>query len=134
VFTIDAAVIDALRRRRDEQIDLSDRAASPLVDDPFILSDNANGGRPIPPSLITRRFGVLRREAGVPRVRFHDLRHANASELLGRGVDGSTVAARLGHSSTRMTLDRYAHALPAGDVRAASIIGGLLPAADQARR
>ncbi len=42
--------------------------------------------------------------------------------------DATTVAARVGRASTRMTLDRYAHALPAGDVDAAAIIGAMLPA------
>ena len=42
--------------------------------------------------------------------------------------DATTVAARVGHASTRMTLDRYAHALPASDVAAAAIIGAMLPA------
>jgi len=50
----------------------------------------------------------------------------------GAGVDATTVAHRVGHASTRMTLDRYAHALPAGDVAAAALIGALLPEAGNA--
>lgn len=49
-------------------------------------------------------------------VRFHDLRHAHVTQLLGASADATTVATRVGHASTRMTLDRHAHALPAGDV------------------
>ena len=124
---LDALAVATLRRHAAWQADLSERAESPLVADPFVLSDNANGGRPILPSKITDRFTKLRARAGVRRVRFHDLRHASISEQLHAGVDPATVAARAGHASTKMTLDRYAHALPAGDVQAAAIMGGLLP-------
>lgn len=60
-------------------------------------------------------------------VRFHDLTHANASGLLAAGVDPSTVAAGLGHASTKMTLDRFDQALPAGALQAAKVQGALLP-------
>jgi integrase len=121
-----------LRRHRAWQADLAARAESPLVDDPYVLSDNANGALPVAPSKITDRFTALRGRAKIRGVRFHDLRHAHVTELLGAGVDATTVAHRVGHASTRMTLDRYAHALPAGDVAAAALIGALLPEADSA--
>jgi integrase len=71
---------------------------------------------------------TVRGKAHIRGVRFHDLRHAHVTQLLGAGVDATTVAARVGHASTRMTLDCYAHTLPAGDVAAAAIIGAMLPA------
>lgn len=52
---------------------------------------------------------------------------ATTTELLSSGVDVTTVASHVGHTTSRMTLHRYAHALPAGDVAAAAVIGGLLP-------
>jgi len=124
---LDGRAVALLRRHLAWQIDLSQRAESPIVADPYVLSDNANGARPIEPSKITDRFTSLRGRAHVRRVRFHDLRHAHVTQLLGAGVDATTVATRAGHASPRMTLDRYAHALPAGDVAAAAIIGALLP-------
>jgi integrase len=83
--------------------------------------------QPIRPNKLTDRFTKLRKDVGLPDVRFHDLRHANISQLVAAGIDVRTVSARAGHSSTRMTLDRYAHALPAGDVAAAAALGALLP-------
>jgi len=124
---LDGRAVALLRRHLAWQIDLSQRAESPMVADPYVLSDNANGGRPIQPSRITDRFTTLRSRAHIRRVRFHDLRHAHVIQLLSAGVDATTVAARVGHASPRMTLDRYAHALPAGDVAAAAVIGALLP-------
>jgi integrase len=125
---LDERAVALLLRHRAWQLDLSRRAESPLVADPYVLSDKANGARPIEPSKITDRFVSVRGKAHIRGVRFHDLRHAHVTQLLGAGVDATTVAARVGHASTRMTLDRYAHALPAGDVAAAAIIGAMLPA------
>lgn len=51
---------------------------------------------------------VLKR-AGLPRVRFHDLRHTFAPLALQNGVDIKTVSGMLGHFSTGFTLDTYAH-------------------------
>lgn len=48
----------------------------------------------------------------VPRIRFHDLRHYNATVLLGEGVHPKIVQERLGHATISMTLDIYSHVLP----------------------
>lgn len=67
----------------------------------------------------------FRDRAGFPGLRFHELRHTQASQLLASGVDVKTVQTRLGHSSASLTLDWYAHALPENDRKAARIIGDL---------
>ena len=54
-------------------------------------------------------------------VTWHSLRHAHATRLLRAGVPVKTVQARLGHSSAAMTMEVYAHALPADDTMAAAI-------------
>jgi integrase len=127
---LDSRSVALLKRHRAWQENLAETAESPLVEDPYVLSENANGARPMAPSRITDRFTALRGRAKVRGVRFHDLRHAHVSQLLGGGVDPTTVAKRVGHASTRMTLDRYGHALPAGDIAAAALIGALLPEFD----
>jgi hypothetical protein len=53
------------------------------------------------------------RGAGLPRMRFHDLRHAHASLLLAAGVHPKVVQERLGHSQVSVTLDTYSHVAPA---------------------
>ena len=50
--------------------------------------------------------------AGLPRVRFHDLRHTHASLLLALGVHPKVVSERLGHATVGITLDTYSHVLP----------------------
>lgn len=54
----------------------------------------------------------LREAAGFDVVNFHDLRHSHCSSILAAGWDVTIVAERMGHASTRMTLDVYAHAIP----------------------
>lgn len=63
---------------------------------------------------------------GFEGLRFHELRHTQATQLLANGVDVKTVQARLGHASASLTLDQYAHALPANDRRAAELLGDVL--------
>lgn len=66
-----------------------------------------------------RRFGPFREEfkavlkrAGLPAIRFHDLRHSAATLLLGEGVHPKIVQERLGHSTIAITMDTYSHILP----------------------
>jgi integrase len=64
--------------------------------------------------------------AGVRRVRFHDLRHSFASNLLGAGVDIVTVSKALGHANVQITLTIYAHAVPKPRQGACDRMGELL--------
>lgn len=51
----------------------------------------------------------LLRRAGVPDLRFHDLRHTCATLLLAKGVHPKIVNEMLGHLSIAITLDTYGH-------------------------
>jgi integrase len=127
VLSIDATLIDLLRGLRADQEAFAQLVGVELVADPYIVSDEPQGLKPLAPSTISHRWRVVRNACqGVSGVRFHDIRHTHVSELLAAGVDVRTVAGRVGHSSSRMTLDRYAHVLPAADQAAAAVIGGLL--------
>lgn len=70
-------------------------------------------GTPIEPSNLTKTFKALLVKAGVPEVRFHDLRHTAATFLLAQGVDPRTIMETLGHSQISLTLNTYSHVLPA---------------------
>jgi integrase len=63
-------------------------------------------------NLATVSFKPLLKEAGLPDIRFHDLRHTCATLLLSRGHHPKLVQELLGHASVAMTLDRYSHVLP----------------------
>lgn len=77
---------------------------------------------PWDPRAISRCWGGWRRRVGLD-LRFHDLRHVHATALLVAGVPAVIVARRLGHASTRTTLDIYTHVLPGDDAGAADVIG-----------
>src|SRR5579862_500173 len=59
-----------------------------------------------------REFYPLRRRAGLPRVRFHDLRHTAATLLLEEGINPKVVSERLGLAQVAITLDIYSHVTP----------------------
>jgi len=61
---------------------------------------------------LANTFNAVLEEAGLPHIRFHDLRHTAATQLLSMGVHPKVVAEWLGHSSTKMTMDIYSHVLP----------------------
>ena len=58
-------------------------------------------------------------------MKFHELRHTQATQLLANGVDVKTVQARMGHSNAAITLNWYAHAVEENDRKAAQVIGDL---------
>jgi integrase len=74
----------------------------------------------------SKRFAKLRSDAKLEKVHIHDLRHYHATQLLARGIDVRTVAARLGHADPAITLRTYAHWVPARDVDAAAAIAAEL--------
>jgi integrase len=78
-------------------------------------------GTPINPSNLRRNFNNLIEKANVPKIRFHDLRHTHASLMLQLGVNVKVISERLGHASTKITLDRYSHSLPTMQKEAAAI-------------
>lgn len=70
-------------------------------------------GNPVAKTDIDRRLKILLEKAGVQRIRFHDLRHCNATWLLLKGVDLKTVQEHLGHADPNTTIQIYGHVLAA---------------------
>jgi integrase len=70
-------------------------------------------GRPLERQNILRRsFVPLLERAGLPRIRFHDLRHSSATLLLSLGEHPKVVQERLGHATIAVTMDIYSHVMP----------------------
>jgi integrase len=83
-------------------------------------------GVPLHPDWFSRTFERLVREAGLPRIRVHDLRHTWASLALEAGVPAKVVQEILGHASVGITLDTYSHVVPAMREEAAATVAGLI--------
>lgn len=83
-------------------------------------------GRPLHPGNLSKRFDKLVARAGVPRIRFHDLRHTHATLALAAGIHPKVVSERLGHSTVSITLDIYSHAIPAMEANAAERVASLV--------
>jgi integrase len=69
-------------------------------------------GTPITPHLFSLAFETRAKQAALPRIRLHDLRHTHATLALRAGEPAKVVSERLGHSSVAITLDVYSHADP----------------------
>jgi integrase len=78
-----------------------------------------------------RNFHPLLEMAGLPRIRFHDLRHTAATLLLAQGVHPKVVQERLGHATVGLTLDTYSHLLPSMQRDAADKLDALLLPPDE---
>ena len=84
-----------------------------------------NGG-PISPDSVNNMLKRVLERAGIPKVRFHDLRHTFATIALQNGVDIKTVSGMLGHFSAGFTLDTYAHVTTSAQKEAAQTMGNVL--------
>jgi integrase len=72
------------------------------------------------------QFPRIIKAAGVPKIRFHDMRHTHATLLLAAGENVKAVSERLGHANITITLQVYAHVLPTMQKSAADTTQRLL--------
>ena len=78
-------------------------------------------GTPQSDTNLVHEFHKLEEQAGVPKIRFHDLRHTAASLMLSRGIPPVTVAGMLGHTVS-VLLSTYAHFIPGNQAEAARVM------------
>ena len=93
-------------------------------DSPWVFPSPTGG--PISPDSVLHMLHRVLKRAGLPKVRFHDLRHTFATLALQNGVDVKTVSGMLGHFSAGFTLDIYAHVTTASQCKAAKTMGSIL--------
>jgi integrase len=106
--TLPAFLVEELRRLRMEQAEELLRIGVRQTGTTLLCA--RADGEPMPPRSLTHEFAKFAgRVEGVPRVRFHDLRHSHATMLLLTGVHPKVAQERLGHSSISVTLDLYSH-------------------------
>lgn len=82
--------------------------------------------KPMAPDKAYTRLKMLLKKAGLPSIRFHDLRHTFATHALAGGVDAKTLSGILGHTNASFTLDTYTHVTKDMQRGAADIIGNMM--------
>ena len=108
----------------EDTIDVLEAQRKKTGDSPWVFPSPTGG--PISPDSVLHMLHRVLKRAGLPRVRFHDLRHTFATLALQNGVDVKTVSGMLGHFSAGFTLDTYAHVTTASQRQAAKTMGGIL--------
>ena len=81
---------------------------------------------PMDPSTAYNRLKTLLRQAELPSIRFHDLRHTFATHAMSSGVDAKTLSSILGHTNASFTLDTYTHTTTDMHQKAATVVGSYL--------
>ncbi len=90
-----------------------------------VVFTRANG-QPVHPHVLSQTFDRVQVNAGLPRIRLHDLRHTHATILLKAGVPAKVVSERLGHANVAFTMSVYQHILPGMQADAAHIFANLV--------
>jgi integrase len=105
------AAVEALKTHLEQQLEDIQRLGDLYLDDGLVFTSGV--GTLINPSNLRRRsFKPLLHRAGLPQIRFHDLRHTCATLLLSRNTNPRLVQALLGHATVAITLDTYSHIIP----------------------
>lgn len=120
----------ALRKHRANQNAERLRLGSVWQDAGFVFTNETGG--PLHVNSLVARFRRLVATAGVPPIRFHDMRHTCATLLLAEGVHPKIVQERLGHADISMTLNRYSHVTPGMQRQAADALDVAMDAAMEA--
>jgi integrase len=107
---LDTTLVSILRSHKARQRREKLAAGGAYVDEGYLFADEL--GRPYRPNWVNLRFEELAKDAGLPRLRVHDMRHTAASLMLANGTPTRVVTELLGHANSTVTLNLYAHVLP----------------------
>ena len=117
--------VEELRRHKAKQSE--EHMARGLGRDRKALVVCRKDGEPLQPRSLTHEFARMAAGLrGIPRVRFHDLRHSHISRLPLAGEHPKVAQERAGHSSFQITMDTYSHLMPTMQAQAAKSIDTIL--------
>ena len=102
--------VEILKQHRVKQLEAKLQAGEAWQDRDLVFCTLV--GTPLNPSKVVDRFKTLLKMAGLPDIRFHDLRHSAATILLSMSIHPKVVQEILGHNQISMTMDIYSHVLP----------------------
>ena len=108
------SVSDVLQRRKQTAISA------------WVFPSFLNPEQPIHPEAAYRKLKVILKHAGLPMIRFHDLRHTFATHAMKGGVDAKTLSGILGHTNASFTLDTYTHVTSDMQKNASAVVGNMM--------
>ncbi len=127
VVALPTLTVEALKQHKVKQATTKLALGAVYQDHDLVCA--RDDGTPWPPDTFSSAFVGLVRRTSVPRIRFHDLRHTHATQLLRQGIHPKVVSERLGHATVSITLDVYSHVLPGMQAEAATRTDAALRAA-----
>ena len=126
-LALSASLVEELRAHRVRHAEELLKVGIRLSEDTFVVAQQ--DGSPLQPDSLTQDWVRKLAHTSLPRIRFHDLRHAHATHMLANGVHPKVASERLGHSKIGITLDLYSHVLPGMEADAAERVDAALQAA-----
>jgi integrase len=118
-------LIRLLRIHKKKQLELQVRCGGEYKNINNLVNTNQEGNE-VNPASFSSAFGEFIRKNDLPKVRFHDLRHTNATIMLTNGTQAKVASERLGHSTIKTTMDLYSHVLKDVNMEAAEKINSAL--------
>ncbi|WP_144223640.1 tyrosine-type recombinase/integrase [Mesorhizobium amorphae] len=129
--SLSKTVVAELKAHRARQAEEQLRLGLRPDGDSFVVAQV--DGNPIQPRSLTHEWIRLVGKTELPRIRFHDLRHTHASQMLAAGVHPKIASERLGHSTIGITLDLYSHVMPGMQADAAEQVDAAIQRAVKAK-
>jgi integrase len=126
---LSATVVEELKAHRLQQAQDMLKLGIRVTDDGFVAA--LEDGSLMQPTFITHEWVRFISGTALPRIRFHDLRHAHATHMLASGIHPKVASERLGHSKVGITLDLYSHVMPGMQEDAVSKMDAALKAAQR---
>ena len=127
-ITLPQVATDALRKHQEHQQQERKFAGARWQESGFVFTTTI--GTPLDGSTVTHRFQAALKAAGLRGIRFHDLRHTCATLLLAQGVHPRLIMDILGHSQIAITMNLYAHVIPAMQKEVAARMDEILASTD----
>jgi integrase len=121
-IALSSFVVGVLKKHRRHQLEMRLKAGAKWHEQDLVFCNVY--GNFLHPFRLYQMFHKVLVAAGLPHIRFHDLRHSAATILLKMGINIKVVQEILGHSDIKMTLGIYSHVLPGMQEEAAEKISG----------
>lgn len=119
-------IIPILKQHKKWQNEMQLKSGGSWKNEKNLICTNKLSGDFIIPTVLSDAFRNFLIKNNLPKIRFHDLRHTNATLMLAAGVSAKVAGNRLGHSSISITMDLYSHVLESIDQDAANKLNTIL--------